>query len=550
MRFSALLLLILPGAAFAQPAIFYRGIVNSANYAGSGLPSGGVAQGSLFTIFGSSLGPTTGVSAPGYPLNATLQGVSISLTQGATQLTVYPLYVSAGQIDAIMPSNAPLGIDTIRVTVNSQPSNLSPVKVVNSAFGLYSASGVGSGPGGIQNFVTKGVPPTNSTQAAAPPGSILILYGTGLGPISAPDNEPPPTENVLPGRVQAFVGGVSAAVAYAGRAPCCAGEDQITITVPITAPQGCWVPLYLTVSGVTSNAVTAAIGKPGACTDSNPLAKTFINGGNVGSMRLIRSNTYQNIAILQAGTVSTDVFTEDLSKVQGGPFVFSPLFSEPPAGTCSLFFTPNSFWSSQGGFTTPTTVTAALDAGATFSLKGNGNTTALTPAAGFSAVPLGSSATTLPTIASQLVLNPGSYTLSAPGGADVKPFKVNLSMPQPFVWNDQQILDVVNRSEDLTLTWSGLPAGQTMTIMGGNADFPSNSSAIFYCVAPPNVNTFTIPTSILAAIPPTRPDDRKSRGMIYVMNSSPGNGVPIKAEGLDAAVAVSTYMFGKTVIFQ
>jgi uncharacterized protein (TIGR03437 family) len=550
MRLSALLLLILPGAALAQPAISYRGIVNSANYAGSGLPSGGVARGSLFTIFGSMLGPATGVSAPGYPLSPSLQNVSISVTQGAIQLPVYPLYVSAGQINAIMPSNAPLGIDTLQVTVNSQLSNLAPVNVVNSAFGLYSASGIGSGPGGIQNFVAMGVPPTNSTQAAAPIGSILILYGTGLGPITGHDNEPPPTGN-LPGPVQAFVGGAGAAVAYAGRAPCCAGEDQITITVPANAPEGCWVPVYLTVAGVTSNAVTAAIGKPGTCSDPvNPLAKTFINGGNVGDLRLIRSNTYQNVAILQPGTVSTDVFTEDLSTVRGGPFVFSPLFSQPPPGSCSLFFTPNSFWSSAGGFTTPTTITAALDAGATFSLNGNGNTIALTPAAGFKAVPLGSSATTLPTIASQLVLNPGSYTLSAPGGADVQPFKVSLSMPQPFVWNEQQTLNLVTRSEGLTVTWSGLPAGQTMSILGGNADLPSNSSAIFYCVAPANTNSFSIPLSILAAVPATRADDRKSKGMVYLMNSSPGNGVPVTAQGLDAAVAVPMYLFGKTVIFQ
>jgi uncharacterized protein (TIGR03437 family) len=458
--------------------------------------------------------------------------------------------VSAGQINAIMPSNAPLGTDIIQVMVNGQPSNLAPVKVVSSAFGLYSASGTGSGPGGIQNFVAKGVPPTNSTQAAAAPGSILILYGTGLGPIAAPDNEPPPVGD-LSVPLQVFVGGVSATVAYAGRAPCCAGEDQITITVPANAPQGCWVPVYLTAGGVTSNAVTAAIGNPGTCSDAgNPLAKAFIKGGNLGSLRLIRSNTYQNIAILQPGAVSTDVFTREFSTVEGGPFVFSPLFSQPPPGSCTLFFTPNSFWSSSGGFSAPTTITAALDAGATFSLNGNGTTTALTPAAGYGAVPLGSSATTLPTIANHLVLNPGNYTLSAPGGANVHPFQVKLSMPQPFVWNEQQTLNVVTRSGGLTVTWSGLPAGQSMSIQGGNADLPSNSSAIFYCVAPPNATSFTIPASILAAVPATRSDDRKSKGMIYLMNSSPGNGVPVTAEGLDAAVAVPMYLFGKTVVFQ
>ena len=105
----------------AQPTVFLRGIVNAGSSAPAGLPSGGIARGSLFTIYGSGIGPPTGVSATTYPVGTSLAGVTINIIQGSTQVSALPVYVSAGQVNALMPSNAPLGMASITVTQPPPP---------------------------------------------------------------------------------------------------------------------------------------------------------------------------------------------------------------------------------------------------------------------------------------------------------------------------------------------------------------------------------------------------------------------------------------------
>ena len=107
-------------AAYAQPPrIFSRGVVNAASYAPAGVPGGGIAQGSIFTIFGANLGPTPGVQAASFPIQTALSNCSIRFVSGSNAVNVLPLYVSAGQINALMPSNAPTGLGALQVTANN-----------------------------------------------------------------------------------------------------------------------------------------------------------------------------------------------------------------------------------------------------------------------------------------------------------------------------------------------------------------------------------------------------------------------------------------------
>ena len=124
--------------AFAQPYVNYRGVVNVASYMAPGLPAGSLAQGGMVAIFGRNLGPAAGVPATAFPLDTTLSGVSLTVTQKSTTVNAYPVYVGAGQINAIIPSNTPLGRATIQVTVNGVASNPSPVNVVAASFGAFS----------------------------------------------------------------------------------------------------------------------------------------------------------------------------------------------------------------------------------------------------------------------------------------------------------------------------------------------------------------------------------------------------------------------------
>jgi uncharacterized protein (TIGR03437 family) len=81
MRTVVLLAASVPGL-FAQPTIYYRSIVNAASLAPAGLPAGGIARGSIFTIQGAGFGPADKVEAATFPLDTTLAGVSVRISQG------------------------------------------------------------------------------------------------------------------------------------------------------------------------------------------------------------------------------------------------------------------------------------------------------------------------------------------------------------------------------------------------------------------------------------------------------------------------------------
>src|SRR5580693_279586 len=121
-----------PMGLWAQlPVIHPHGIVNAASFFAPGLPAGSIARGSIFSIFGTALGPAQGVQVSAFPLQNALSGVTITITQGNSVVNAIPLFVRRDQINAVMPSNAPLGSVSVRVVYNNAFSNPSPVYVVN-----------------------------------------------------------------------------------------------------------------------------------------------------------------------------------------------------------------------------------------------------------------------------------------------------------------------------------------------------------------------------------------------------------------------------------
>ena len=59
------------------PEIPLNGIVNAASFASRILAAGAIARGSIFTIFGSGIGPAAGVAVTSFPLGTELGGVRI-----------------------------------------------------------------------------------------------------------------------------------------------------------------------------------------------------------------------------------------------------------------------------------------------------------------------------------------------------------------------------------------------------------------------------------------------------------------------------------------
>jgi uncharacterized protein (TIGR03437 family) len=524
--------------------------VNAASSTPNGLANGSIAQGSLFTIYGARLGPTQPAQAASFPLSTTLGGVTINIGQGANAVKVIPYYVSANQVNAIMPSNAPLGMQPIYVIYNGTTSNPSPVKIVPASFNFFSFNGAGSGTAAALNFTASGGI-FNSPQATAKPGQIVVAYGTGLGPIPTADAQPAPGNSPTT-PIQVFVGGVSASVAYSGRAPGTSGEDQINFTIPANSPTGCWVPVYAVANGITSNAVTLAIDANGApCSDvANPLSQAFIAGKKLGLLDLVHTDTLQDLTVASPVTIQNDFLVADFGATPVTPWPFATLFSQPPPGACTLIqHGSDIFGNDTTGAIDPET---SLGIPATFTVSGSGGTKQIAPASGSAAAAylIGSATPAFAGLPNQVFLSPGPFTVSAAAAGSIGAVQASITMPTAFTWTGRSNLGTVPRSSPLNLSWSGLAANQYMAIFGGTTDLPTNSSSMFYCLAPAGSSSFTVPPQILSAVPATRGNAFQSKSAILMWTIAIGNGTPFTASGLDSAYAIGAYVLGKTVAFQ
>ena len=84
-----------------------RSVQNNYSSIVADLPNYGIAQGSIFYIKGSNLAPGTS-SLQNVPLKTTLNGVGIQVTVNGVTTSPLIYYLSATQIDAILPSNTPV----------------------------------------------------------------------------------------------------------------------------------------------------------------------------------------------------------------------------------------------------------------------------------------------------------------------------------------------------------------------------------------------------------------------------------------------------------
>lgn len=531
--------LLFASAAFGQPFISPKGILNAASFAGPGIPNGAIARGSVFSIFGRSLGPAAGAQVSAFPLGTAFQGVSIRVTQGATVVDAIPIYVAAGQINAILPSNAPLGMASLQVTFNGTRSNLAPFRVAANSPGLFTATGYGAGPGIFQNYVEPAIQPINSSTATAKPAQIVTLWGTGLGAIAAPDNVAPPTVNVA-APVEVWVGGKRVSnILYSGRTPCCSGVDQIVFEMPADVPEGCFVPVILKAGDAVSNTVTVAVEKAGnACADAgNPLATSLAAGKKTGLALASRVQLRADVGLPVAKDFIADFASVYLTQPSGVPFAFDPLVALPPAGTCTAYTANGDLL---GGDSLIRGAGKALDAGAVTISGARGSTPVTGSVIGVSGDLPGAAA--LP-----LFFDSGSVTLRAVGGADLGAFTTSLTPAVALTWGNRDSLDVVDRKTGVTVNFGG-GAGRTVVIGGIGSDPPNNASAMFLCVAPLSASSFTVPPEFLANLPATRTTAIAPAGVLFLgVLSTPQT---LQPTGLDTGFAAAAHVTAKTVIFR
>ena len=547
------------GASANAPNIAQGGIVNAANNRG-----GAIAQGSFFSIYGNNLGPATPSQATTYPIPTTMGNVTVTVTQGSTTVPAYLDFVSATQINAILPSNSPLGTVQITVSYNGTPSTSVSANVVSTAFGIFSTAG-GKGPGIVQNYNTATDQPLNMASIPAKPQQIGIIWGTGLGPITTGDNQPPPGGN-LAVPVQVTIAGQQAQILYSGRAPNFAGVDNVYFTVPANASLGCYVPVQVNAGGTWSNTVTIALSADGShCKDtSNVLSGVSSTGGKLGLLGLMRLNYYGQLDPSQPASNSViDLGFGDFALVTaGGDLAQSPFMNLPPVGACKSTNRSLDLGAimGTGGSSLDPTLSKMLDAGASLTVtgpKGNGTISQVSSTSPYLGVLGGSvsagSSISVSSAQTAPFLDTGPFTIAGTGGADVGPFSVTVNVSPAIAWTNEMQITAIDRSKPLTLTWTGGDPAATMLVIGGSSDPNTQASGGFTCLAPMSAGTFTVPVNSLADLVAVNPSATVSSGsssQLGVLGLMP---LPLTspqkftATGLDIAYAFDTTMVLESV---
>jgi len=486
--------IVLGQANSAPPQI--GAIVNAASYALPGQSNSGIAQGSIFVVFGTELGPAELQQASGFPLPTTLGGTSMRVRIDATTVDAFMIYSSATQAAAILPSNTPVGIGLLEVTYRGRASQSGAFRIQRSGPGILTQNQTGNGPALAQNFNSETDQPRNGFTRAAHPGQLITLWGTGLGAITGNDSVAPVPRD-LNLNLKVLVGGKLAAVRYKGRSGCCAGVDQITFEMP-RGVEGCYVPVAVRVDDMVSNFATIAVAGAGnVCTNLEGISGADLEklqgGGNIsyGSMFLylgLDCDYYygctdpRTAPYLESGSAS--FFRYGLQQLS-----FQLRLGLPSPGSC-IIYAP-----SQVPFAVPPP-SLPLNAGPVLNVSGPKGARQLTlnsPGNYFQQFSTGATQVQF--------LEPGNYVVdNGPGGVDVGPFRAALSIPKPFTATVQR------STAGVKVVWSGGDSSSFVTVQGAGVPVLNRVSASFVCTERVAAGQFTIPEEVFLSLPPDSVD--------------------------------------------
>jgi len=554
MRNPILLTVLLCMFAFsanAGPVI--TGATNAASYLSPDLPNGGLAQGSIATLFGTGLGPATVVQPSNWPLALTLGGVSVKVTVGTTTVDAIPIVSWEKQVSVIIPSTTPLGDGTVVLTYNGASSAPFPVKIVAHAFGIFALNQGGSGPGIFTHNVDQAHFVINTLLASAEPGSVWTIWGTGLGAVAGDEAGGPLPGNMTNLDVKVFVGGQEANVIYRGRSGCCAGLDQIAFYVP-EQMSGCYVPVTVVVDDVPSNSVTMSVAKGGLkCSDAEGIHVADLDRAAtqgdlaIGTITLARTRL-KITAPPPVGemTVTTDTGGASFERYDvNGLIRANSLPGLFHRGACYVYTFRADEQNPPDWKSLDPIQPVPLDAGPLINVTGpNGAKQLPKKAPGNYAANLGSN---LPT--PQLYLSAGAYQFNnGAGGADIGGFTADQSLPEPVVWTNADAINNVPAHQALQVTWTGGdPQNGIVVTSGVSMNTTTKAGAGFICEEKASAGQFTVPKWVIDSMPPTTVVDGVPTGFLFVTTSMPPG--RFDAPGLDVGLITWSDMTMKNVSY-
>lgn len=233
--------------------------VSAANYDGSLL-----AGESIAVAFGSNLATATAAATGQLP--TTLAGTIVKVKDVAGTERAAPLFfVSPTQVNYQIPVGTSPGLALVTIVNSNGQQSQSAVQIASVAPGLFTANATGKGVAaatilrikadGSQTYESVGVFDQAQSQFIARPIDLgpvgdqvfVILFGGGIRFRSDVAN------------VKAKIGGVNAAVSFAGAQGGFIGLDQVNVQLPRSLIGRGEVDVVLTVDGKAANVVKMAI---------------------------------------------------------------------------------------------------------------------------------------------------------------------------------------------------------------------------------------------------------------------------------------------------
>jgi uncharacterized protein (TIGR03437 family) len=240
-----------PVTALSGSGVFLnpQGVASAASFAPAGNP---ISPGEFIALFGTGLAKSTQTAAPPYP--ATLNGVTVLINGKAA-----PIYfVSAGQINCLVPYSTAGATATIQVQNGTGNSNTVTVSLGVTSPGIYSLDQSGTGAGAIEHANGSVVNAANPAVA----GETVVVFLTGMGAVTptiadgtastgAPQHQTP-----LP---TVYVADQQATVNFSGLTPGFPGLYQLNVIIPMSLSSTGNFPLAISTANAFHDQVYVAV---------------------------------------------------------------------------------------------------------------------------------------------------------------------------------------------------------------------------------------------------------------------------------------------------
>jgi uncharacterized protein (TIGR03437 family) len=485
-----------------------------------------LAPGAVFVIFGSGMGPATLAAAtgPGYPNSVGGTSIAFTPATGGPPIATRMVYSVATQVAGVLPSSIAPGAYGVVVTYNGIASGSQRVTVVARSLGIATANSSGAGVaqatigtvnGGLSltRFTTGSLAFGGYTWTLTPahPGDTLVLWGTGGGADPANDAGGSSGDQTQAGNFTVTVDGRAITPLYAGASSGYPGLWQINFTLPADMAPDCFANVQVSAGSSLSNTVVVPIADSGqgACTDPQLSAASLAKldaGGDIvlASFALseVSSTTTTAAGSVTTGTAETafggvsTLSAAEVAAARGQAVNGCTVSNRTAAVTVPVASAPDAYLNAGSPVTVGGPNLSPPLAMAPQAIQG------LNGVLYYMTIPNGT-------------LTGGTYTLTGNGSSAIGPFSASLSFPASFAVVNFAGINTINRTQPLTLNWTGGGSGYVSIVVSTQAPVsgtPANAATYvvhtvgLQCSVPASQGTFTIPVSLTSLLLPATPD--------------------------------------------